>query len=254
MRLAGEDSTITLPRMVRKSLTRRAVLPVALAICLVGGAFFVFGCGRDARLAGHNLRDPKVGPVTAYGKLLDQTATPEDVVGVLLKAVAADYAAGDDHAKRDEAIDVQFALSAPAFIKERLLKRQESNEKRLRERYYSVVYHWAPVLGHYRFQFDEEYSELTKRMHVVAQPVREGSPPLVEVLVNLDGPPPVGDVPSGPVVARIGLVKEAGFWRVWEVGWDVGMRDWHKFVHTRNVSRSKPPVADAPKPAAPQGN
>jgi hypothetical protein len=225
------------------------VRPLALIPLLLGG------CGRDARLAGKTIRDPRVGPVSAYGKILDEKSSPQDVVITLLRAIEADYAAGDDLAAREKALDVQFDLSAPAYMKAHLRGSAHLSERRRLEEYNALVRHWAPTLGHYRHHFTADEAALADRMVTVqgaADP--DGGPPRASVLINLEPPPPAeGEVPTGPVVARVELVKENGFWRIAHVGFERSMRDWRETPLARAGGRApvrpKPTPAGTPAPA-----
>jgi len=86
----------------------------SLLVLGVALATIATGCGRDARLTGKQLREPDVRTITAYDVTLDHDASPKEVVYVLLRAIADDYAAGDDHEARESALDKQFAVAAPS--------------------------------------------------------------------------------------------------------------------------------------------
>lgn len=231
--------------MTLKSRTSRRYAGSA-ALALVAAALLLVptGCGKDARLAGQKIRDPKAETFTAYGKILDKTAGPRDVAYVLLQAIVDDYAAGDDREKREAALDVEFGVCAPDFIRQKM-NSDRLNERERQELLYRVVYHWAPVLGHYRASFAGEFPDVATRMHVEypLQPMSKTE--LARVFVNLDHPDPQQAGPNSGAVGVIRLVRENGYWRVWSVGFDPTMRDW------RTRFPPEPPADAAPHAVQP---
>ena len=206
------------------------MLPLAI------GALILTGCGRDARLADRNIRDVTVHTVTKYGQVLDTNATPKQVVYVLLHAIVDDYAAGDNRDQREVALDTQFALCAPEEIKRRAAGRGQLTPQRAREGLYAAVSHWAPALGFYRESFKGDFDSLAERMLVA---VDAKNPNVATVYLNLRHPhPPEGQ--DADAVARFGLVKESGYWRIWWVGFERTTRNW----------KQKPPfgIKNARKP------
>jgi hypothetical protein len=208
-----------------------------LAFLATFGALIAMGCGRDARLTGHKIRDVTVGPVAAYDRTLDKDASPRDVVFVLLKAIVDDYDAGHDKSKREAALDTQFAVCAPDRIVEARLKaggQSESafDEQERNETVFRAVYHWAPIVGHYCESFRADYATLSDRMLVKPNPV---DPNEVRVLLNVHHPDPKQS-PNADAVAEIALTKQNGFWRIWWVGWEPGMRDWTQSPLARSRS------------------
>jgi hypothetical protein len=198
---------------------RRPALIATLGLVL---AFIATGCGRDARLTGKELREPDVRTITAYGHTLDPDASPKEVVYVLLRAIADDYAAGKDREARDAALDTEFAVAAPANI----IGTRGDHQDQL-ERYYRVVHNWAPTLGFYRNNFDADYETLAKRMFEVTPPPVEGQAEVTTIFVNLDHPDPESAGPNAGVVALFELVREQGYWRIRWLGYDSAVRDWH---------------------------
>ena len=90
-------------------------LAITLALAMV--VSIVTGCGKNARLADHDVKDVKVADVpTAYGKTLDKSSSVKDVVYVLFKAIVDDYD-GETKAQRDTAFDTQLKICAPSTIK-----------------------------------------------------------------------------------------------------------------------------------------
>lgn len=195
------------------------------AACVAWGAALLPGCGRDARLADHRLRDPKVGVVTAYGKTLDADAKPQEVVYVLLQAILDDYAAGNDPAKREAALDTQFAICAPDYIRQNTRVEDLSRREQL-EQLYRVVHLWAPTLGFYRESFVGEYVDVVQRMHVEYPLQALSKSEIASVYINCNAPEPSAAGQDENVVALVRLVREGGFWRVGWVGFDNSVRNW----------------------------
>lgn len=223
--------------------SRSALLTAAVALV----AIVLSGCGRDARLADHELRDPKPGPVTAYGKTLDANASPQDVVYVLLQAINDDYAAGDNREARHKALDTEFAVCAPEWIKARR-GGENLTEREKRERLFEVVYNWAPTLGFYRDSFKGAFPDIAQQMHTVyaAQPVSQHE--VAVVYVNLKHPHPETAGPNSGAAALVQLVREAGYWRIWWVGFDNEVRDWRKRFPEQSPTANfvQPGTGDAP--------
>jgi len=211
--------------------THHRWLPATLAAL---GLLTLTSCGRDARLADDKVREVPVSAVSAYGRTLDQDATPREVVYVLLKAVVDDYDAGYDTKKREEAFDIELATSAPQTIKQRYRRRQPT-ETELTEYLYKVVRHWAPVLGYYVDDFRVDYETLSDRMTV--QPDRR-NPEESVVYLNVSPPDSEKD-PNAGAVARFHMTREAGYWRISWVGWETSTRKW-------GSSRRQAPKASAP--------
>lgn len=192
------------------------------------------GCGRDARLADHDVRELPVGTVRACGRTLDTSASPEEVVFVLLKAVVDDFDAGDDMEARERAFDTQLATCAPQEIKQTLARRRDYNPRELRELLYSTVRHWAPTLGFYRDDFRVEFATLKDRMYVIITPQQGDLPAHAQVYLNVAHPDPE-QRPGADVVARFLLAEESGYWRIWWVGWETSTRNW-KTVPPRGIN------------------
>ncbi|GJM24680.1 MAG: hypothetical protein DHS20C16_10950 [Phycisphaerae bacterium] len=182
------------------------------------------GCKENARLADHDVRAREVQTVEAYGHVLDQTASPGDVVYVFLKAVLDDYDAGNDSVKRELAFDTQLGTLATATIKKKLA-RNSQNERQVLESFFMAARRFAPVVGHYRETFREDYESLTARMLSTGSGSTDGSASIVRM--NLDHPDPE-QRPQGNVVARFDMVRENGYWRIWWVSFESATRDWKK--------------------------
>ncbi|MCA9252140.1 MAG: hypothetical protein KDA54_13505 [Phycisphaerales bacterium] len=180
------------------------------------------GCKENARLADHEVRAREVQTIEAYGHVLDQTASPSDVVFVFVKAVLDDYDAGNDIAKREQAFDIQLGTLATERIKKEV-SRNAQNEQQVLDSFFIAVRRFAPVLGHYRETFRESYESLTARMFAAERGGKEGSAAVV--LMNLDHPDPE-QRPASNVVARFDLVQEKGYWRIWWVSFESDTRNW----------------------------
>lgn len=215
---------LTLPVIMARTFENghryRWLCAVAAVFCAAAG---LSGCGRDARLADHDLRDPAVGPVTAYGMRLDKNADPKEVVYVLLRAVVDDYAAGDDQQAREKVLDTEFAVCAPEEIKRIAAGNQALTKQEQLEHLYKAINHWAPTLGFYRDDFKPDFDEMAERMYVAT---RSGTPERAEVFLNVAYPNPSEGEENAGMVARFGLIMEDGFWRIWWVGWDRSTRNW----------------------------
>ena len=202
----------------------------------------------DVRLADHNVREVAVGPITAYGKTLDRSASPRDVVYVFLQAVVADYDAGSDQEARERAFDIQLSTCAPRQIKEAAAHRRDLSPQQRRERLYSTVRRWAPVLGFYRDDFRVDFPTLRERMHLVITPEQGGQPTHAQVFLNVAHPDPERN-PQAGAVAHFLLVTESGYWRIWWVGWNNSTRNW-KEVPPRGVAVRMPAKSKATSPTA----
>ncbi len=213
----------TLGGVRRKAGSTRVVgWTLALMIAAIGAG--TIACGRNAKLAGHDIRDVSVGTISAYGKTLDQDATVQEVLYVLLNAVADDYEA-TDKVERDKAMEIQFGVCAPAKIKRALAGLRELGEQELKEGLYDAVRHWTPILAFYSHSFRDDFDTLSDRMHVIISEGKEGQQAEADAYLNVPHPN-AEDNPNAGAVARFFLVKEQGYWRVWWVGWETTTRNW----------------------------
>jgi len=193
------------------------------------------GCSRDARLADHQLRDTTAHSVTAYGQVLDESASPSQVVYVLLKAVADDYAAGADRDAREKALDIQFGVSAAEKIRDFDPRGDQVGESERNEHLYRVVYHWAPVIGHYRSGFDDDYEAMAPR---IREEINPSDPTEAQVFVNMANPAD-GDPKLTGAVGWFKLTRERGFWRIYWIGFDTSTRDWTSRLPKSSYSASR---------------
>jgi hypothetical protein len=213
---------------------------------LLTGAFLTAsGCKENARLADQEVRAREVQTISAYGRLLDQSASQSDVVYVFVKAVLDDYDAGDDQTKREQAFDTQLGTLATQKIMQEV-SRSSQNEQQVLDSFFMAARRFAPVIGHYRETFREDYESLTARMLATGSGSSDGSASIV--LMNLDHPDPE-QRPQGNVVARFDLVRESGYWRIWWVSFDSTSRDWkQKKINGRPLSEIAKQNPDNAKP------
>ncbi|MCG3130264.1 MAG: hypothetical protein FLDDKLPJ_01018 [Phycisphaerae bacterium] len=201
-----------------KSQTKRGWF-LLLAAGVFGSAT---GCGRDARLAGKQVRDVQVRAVEHFGIRLDAAASAEQVVEVLVRALHADVNA-PTRADRDAAIDIQLDVCAAETLS------RSKHAGRTREEWlYQGVSSWAPAVAHYLRGDESRLSAVLGS--VVAVEHEDGGEPVAEARLTLSDPAD----PSGGVYAIVRLVREiaaggsgseaAKFWRVSGVYFQPGRR------------------------------
>ena len=200
----------------------------------------ISGCKENARLADHEVRSRDVQTISAYGRVLDQAAPPKDVAYVFLKAVLEDYEAPDLD-KREAAFDIQLGTLATQYIKQRVGGNGRTEQQTL-DNFYAVARRFAPVFGHYRETFREDYEALSARMY--GGVVGSGdSVSNAVVYVNLDHPDPA-QRPEGNVVGRIDLTQESGYWRIFSISFDTTTRDWKQKLKARRAANAPKPKQD----------
>lgn len=114
----------------------------------------------------------KTEVVNAYGMTLDETASPEQVVYVLLRSLADDvHAAQQFHrAEQIEALHRTFTLAAHSEIERRLLAVLRTVKKDITlgderdKKLYDIVDKWAPIVAHYVDSFDTDASAASAKM------------------------------------------------------------------------------------------
>lgn len=139
------------------STGRPVVLASLLAMVLVGG------CGDSSK---EPLPPAEIKTVEAYGVTLDPAASPRDVVYVLLRSIADDYAAAkvkDPEAQRKAQL-ITYSLSAANTLEAAMVqtlnilnpktKKTSLGDER-DERIFKTVHYWGPVVGHYVPTFAE---------------------------------------------------------------------------------------------------
>ncbi len=172
------------------------------------------GCSRDVRLAGRDVRSVTVGPVDYYGMKLDETATPEQVTYVLLRAIRDDFLASDPE-QREAGLDVQFDICAANVIRGKNRKGMSPDEF-----VYNVVYRWTPTVSHYVDNFETDWESAKARfVRGGPEPANrpDANPNECKVLMELDDP---SGEPDARVVMVVWLARDSGFWRVLHLGFD----------------------------------
>lgn len=188
-----------------------------VGIVLVVG-FTLTGCKRDVRLAGRKIRSVSVGAVTHYGVALDKEATPEQVAYVVLRAIRDDFLAKTPE-ERDAALDVQLELSAAGAIQARNRTGTPKDEF-----VYNVVYHWTPTVSHYVKDFETDFEAAKARLRVTIPRAVKGADAADEQChVLMEVKDPSGD-PNAQAVMVIRMVREQGYWRVTNLGFEPTMR------------------------------
>jgi hypothetical protein len=200
--------------MLRDSSHVGLVLGVtATALCC-----WVAGCADESRSVGKHIRHHVVETVVDQGVTLDRNAGAEEVVYVFLRAVADDYGAGDDMDLREAAFDRQLAVCAPDYMFGRVFRKSLGRDKAVQE----IVWRWAPVLGHYRADFSASLSEAKERMIVARRgEAPEGDGTYGDAFIEFASPD--GD-PNASVVAKFLIVREKGYLRIAQVGYEKRIR------------------------------
>lgn len=191
------------------------------ALCCVvmtAGVLATTGCRRDVRLAGRNIPDVKVQTVTHFGVTLDESASPEQVAYVALRAIADDFRAADADV-RDAALAIQFDVCAAAVIG----RRNHTSVDR-KEHVYNIVYRWTPTVSHYVADFPTDWEAAKDRLQYRSfAPIKNGPDETEEAVVMMEVVDPSGD-PRARVVLVVFMAKDGGYWRVIHLGFDPGRR------------------------------
>ena len=185
------------------------------AAAIIGlGSVLCGGCSRDVRLADRKLRSVTVQTVTHYGLTLDQSASPQRVAYVLLRAIRDDFLARSE-ADRETALDKQFDICAVNVIATG--NRAYANRDEL---IYNVVYRWTPTVSHYVHDFETEWEKAQERLVLRGpRPLQGSQDGLMECEVLMEVDDPSGD-PNARVVMVAYLAQDKGFWRVLHLGFD----------------------------------
>lgn len=167
-------------------------------------------------MVGQQARHVFVTTVTDAGVTLDQAADPKQVVYVLLQAIRDDFDAGADVGKRERAFDRQLAVSAPDTIFRRASQANLGRDEFIRQ----AVWHWAPTLGHYQRDFPVDLASARTRIRVEDRPGKgydtgQSGEHWAYAFLELADP---SDLPEATVIAQFQLVREAGYWRVVQLG------------------------------------
>lgn len=219
-----------------RNLGNRYAAPALLA--WLAAAAGLAGCSRDVRLAGKKVRHVQARVVQHHGIELDESATPEEVVYVLLRAIHDDVNARTA-AEREAAMDVQFDTCAPDGIVSAAPPSKATRDEAL----YLVVSHWAPALAYYADTFNVPFDKLRPRM--TATSPRVGRSGDVACTVNVRTEDPSSD-PRAAVNIIVSLVRVrpagaavgsgadsgdgSGLWRVLTVGFLPSVRPGTKLI------------------------
>jgi len=192
---------------------------------LVGGVLLM-GCTRQIDIPPAVVKD-----VEAYGLKIDATATPQQVVYVLLRSLRDDVEAAQAHdtKRRKEAFQITFSVAAFSEIQKRIKhylgvqsgSDQPPGEEVVARQMYDIINHWAPIVGHYIQSFDNDYDQAAKKMSVLTGRDTD----IVQVIMDVVHDPSETDpARQQKAVLDIELVKEratsgsARYWRVARVG------------------------------------
>lgn len=174
-----------------------------------------------------NIPPAEVKTVTAYGMTLDPSATPQQVAYVLLRSLAEDVQAAQDHPPRPKdqkaANLITYSIAAVDEIERRILAMVSENKptqpgaaslgKDRSKDIYRVVNYWAPIVAYYVGSFDQDPQAAMARMRVVQMAEGRTAQVLYEVWPEASRP----DADRHQTLA-IELVKEKGpggeYWRV----------------------------------------
>jgi len=184
---------------------------ILVGLSAVSGAVWC-GCGRDVRLAGKKIHHVQVGPVSQYGLALDQSATPEQVAYVALRAIRDDSFAATP-AEREVAKDVQFRVAAADVIAMR------NRTSLSRDEYvHHVVTHWTPAVSHYAGDFESDPEKALPRFKNRGTS-RSSDGSVAECELEMAVADPSGD-PAANVIIVVWLAKDGGYWRVTHFGFE----------------------------------
>ncbi len=198
--------------------TFRIVRGALCCVVITTGVIAMTGCRRDVRLAGRNIPDVKVQTVTHYGVTLDESASPEQVAYVALRAIADDFRAASADA-RDAALAIQFDVCAANIIASR---NRTSVERK--EHVYNIVYRWTPTVAHYVADFPTDWESAKSRLRRGALTrTKSGAGEIEEAAVVMEVDDPSGD-PRARVVLVVFMAKDGGYWRVIHLGFDPNRR------------------------------
>jgi hypothetical protein len=114
--------------------------------------------------------------VEAYGTTLDESATPGQVAFVLVRALADNVLAAQDHPPRHEdrkaALNLTFSIAAHGKLSEQVdalvekagARQTEDPAERRRRAMFRIVKYWAPVVAHYVRSIDKSFDEAAGKM------------------------------------------------------------------------------------------
>jgi len=218
-----------------------------LSAAMIGG-FILAGCTRDPEH--QDIPPTKVVAVQAYGQNLDDSATPQQVVYVLLRSIADDVNAAQAHKTKEqkEAFKITHSLAAYSVIEQRLLDvlnttRPQKTSSLGPDRdmqLYDLIHQWAPIVSHYVRSFETDFNAASQKMSASTTPDQKTT----HVLYQAAHDPSATGEARGDVTIDIELVKEpAGpneYWRVARISY-LG-----KQTRVQPTTRPSAPATSAP--------
>ncbi|MCH8963553.1 MAG: hypothetical protein IIB58_01220 [Planctomycetes bacterium] len=191
-------------------------------IVVATGAVLACGC-TDRR--GQQVRDyvpASNDVVTSHGMTLDENATPEQVVWVLLSAIREDVRTKVNSPDWKDLMKLQCRLANVELLRSRADAAGRSQYLDSDSLFFSIVRGWAPALNCYTESFDDEFEAAKARM--TSKPIND--PRLPEKyhpiqVVNYVLPAVESDGSAclnGGVNIQFALSKtQNGYWRVYAV-------------------------------------
>lgn len=194
-------------------LLKLLALPAMVCVLMWQG-----GCSRDVRLAQRNVRTVKVEAKTIYGVTLDESASPQQVTHVLLRAIREDFQAKTGE-EREAALDKQFDICAANVIQ------SHNRGSMARDEFiHNVVYRWTPTVSHYVNDFETDWDKAKPRLvRVVKKPADLAGPDASTCEVAIEVADPDGN-PNARVIIVVWLARDAELWRVIHLGFESGRR------------------------------
>lgn len=166
-----------------------------------------------------------VKTVTAYNVTLDESATPQQAVYVMLRSIADDVHAAQkhDHDAQKEAMRREHSVLAFSLIEQRLLQMENMGRKQPKDslgpdhdsKLWDFSRQLAPIVAHYVPSFDTTFEAAVSKMQMRGNP----ESPLVHVLYAASHDPNASDPQErDPVLIDFEVAKEnvggKTFWRI----------------------------------------
>jgi len=171
------------------------------------------GCQKNTVALEEQPFEIDTGPVTQAGLALDASATPEQVVYALLRAIYDDVKANDVDTRR-QAFQRELDLSAPDTIYARSRYHNLTRNEGVKR----IVWHWAPTLAYHVDDFPKSWNDAASRLRSAHTGFSQSpnNSRFTRVLIELADPS--GD-PNASVIAQFQLTNQpGGLWRVTQVG------------------------------------
>ncbi len=130
------------------------VLGLASLLVLMGG------CADRGRPSAGDFMPASNDVVTAYGMTLDENATPEQTVWVLLMAIRDDAQSRMNSPEWREHIKLQCTLTHVEFLRRNAKAPLSSSDEAI----FALVHGWAPALNYYVEHFDDDFESAKNRM------------------------------------------------------------------------------------------